>query len=146
MTMLAPPIIVVNPPGERCRNRLFEWVMTACTLGVAVVLLCSPRAIEGSRFFLLTEFGIGQGAMLVYAIVIGSFRATVLYWNGRWRYSYKARAVCSLACAVLWANMALALLMASSAQSFSISVPVFVGLTIGELLSCSRAVSDEGPR
>lgn len=133
-----------SPPGTRCKNRAIEWLMLYAMAGIVLVLLFSPKAIEASRFFLLTEFGITQTAILVYTAAIACVRAMALYWNGLLPGGYLVRAICSVAAAVIWGNMALALAVTSTAEAFSMSVPVFAVLCGGELFSFYRALIDQG--
>ncbi len=142
-TTIQPPIVVpvLNDPGANCRNRLFEWVMTAALMGIAIVLIFVHDALEHSRFWILS-FGFGHLGFLLFAGLAGGGRACALYWNGTWKYGYKVRAVGALAGAAVWLNMAVAL--AASGGPVSISIPVFLSLACGELRSCYRAVVDEG--
>lgn len=143
--LTAPPVVVVNAgPGRRCENRRFEWWMTFSVAGVALVLMVSPRAIEQSRFFMMTEFGLTQPFLLLYAAVVGCVGACALFFNGKLPSGYLIRTLCAGARSVLWGNMALALAANGSIEAFSITVPVLVGLFLGELDAGYRSLVDRG--
>jgi hypothetical protein len=135
------PVVALNEPGAHSRHRMFEWHMTEAMLGVAIVLVFIPNAIEQSRFWLLS-FGFGHLGLLIFAGLFGGVRACALYWNGTWQYGYKVRAACALAGAAVWLNMAVAL--AASGGPLSITIPILLSLAHGEFRSCYRAVVDEG--
>jgi hypothetical protein len=134
---------VISHPGSKCRNRMFEWIMAVNLILIAITLTIAPNSISHSRFWLITEYGIGPVAILFYCLVVGLLRGLTLYWNGTWPvYGPKVRALgCALG-AVVWSQLALALAGASRVDAISIIIPILAGLTVGELCSCYRALID----
>jgi len=137
-------VVVSSGPGPRCKNRRLEWYMTVTVILIAIALSLSPHAIERSRFFLLTEYGIDQRVFLLYTISVGYAGALALFFNGRMPYGYWIRVICAGLRSILWANMALALAATSSIEAFSITVPVLGMLAIAEIDSAYRALVDQG--
>jgi len=137
-----PPLVVpaVSTPGANSRNRLFEWCMAAAMTGMALVMAYDPAALSGSRFWIIST-GIGYALLFSLCSVFGALRLLALYYNGTWHASYKLRAAGALAGAAVWMNMAIALML--SGGPISISIPVYLALSAGELRSCWRAAVDE---
>lgn len=134
----------VNEPGINCSNRVFEWVMTAAMLCIALTLFLSPRSIEASSFRLMLAAGYTQFAAAFFFLIAGGLRICALFANGTLPvYGPLVRAIGALAGAVIWGQMGIALLgMSPITGTISAGVPVYFALVGGELYSCFRAVTD----
>lgn len=130
-----------------CGNRLFEWVMTAAMLGLALEISIWPETIQASafRFILLA---VSTQFLGWFFLVAGAVRIAALVANGSWPvYGPWVRAVASGAAALIWAQMDIALfILIPLNDAPSPGIPVYFALTIGELISCYRALSDAEPR
>ncbi len=124
--------------------RLFEWVVAGIMAAMALGLAVDARAIEVSSFRPILATGIVNQAMINALVAAGAIlRLIGLIANGRWEYSGTFRALGALAGAVLWTTFAWALFgMTQITNSLTPGVYVYIGLTIGELISCYRAVRD----
>jgi hypothetical protein len=142
--MTAIGFFTVNEPGINCSNRVFEWVTTSMMLGIALTLLLSPDAIQNSTFRLMLGVGFSQGAVAFFFVIVGGFRIVALFANGRLPiYGPLVRSFAALAGALIWGQMAIALLgMSHVTGTVSPGVAVYLALVGGELYSCFRAVND----
>lgn len=133
----------MNPPGAQCRNRLFEWVMTVAMIGVAVIMIVSPRSIEVGAFrYTLVLLG-SPLLMTVFFALVGGFRAFALWGNGKLKHGPRLRAAGAVLGALMWAQMALALVfLTGDTGTLSVGIPVYAALSGGEIISCYRAMRD----
>lgn len=138
-------LAMLNPPGYSCSNRLFEWVTTSMMLGSGVVMVLSPTTIESGAFSPLLASGISQAWIATVCLLFGVVRISALVANGIWQpWGPRARAVCAVVAAFLWFQLAAALLVGSGLATGTVSpsVPVYVSLMVGEIISAFRASRD----
>lgn len=130
-----------------CGNRLFEWVMTVAMLGLALEIVIWPATIQASafRFILLV---VSTQFLGWFFLIAGTVRIAALIANGAWPvYGPWMRVATSAAVALIWIEMDAALFMLPPLTfAPSPGIPVYFALTIGELISCYRAISDAGHR
>ncbi len=130
-----------------CRNRLFELVMTLAMLGMAFEIAIWPNAVGASSFRLMllviSPLNIGM-----FFTVFGLLRITALIANGSWPdHGPRLRAMGAGAAALMWGQMCVALVMLIPQNNGipSPGIALYFFLTIGELVSSYRAVSDARP-
>ena len=138
---------MTHPFMGYCRNRLFEWVMTLTMLGIAVEVAIWPAAVGASsfRFMLLV---ISPSNIGMFFLAFGFLRIAALIANGSWpEHGPRMRAMGAGAAALMWGQMFVALLMMAPQNNGipSPGISLFLFLTIGELLSAYRAMSDARP-
>lgn len=128
--------------------RLFEWIATAITLSIGLQVMLIPAAVEQSRFRSLYDF-ITPETLSAYAIAVGLFRMVALIFHGRLAFGSvrtcaAIRAIGALCCAGLWFQMEMALIANNNetGAAYSVGVPVYFWLTMGEFLSIHRAALD----
>lgn len=130
--------------------RLFEWVTTFIMLGMAVTLFISPATIRGGAFRYMLVVGFTPLLLGLFFAIVGGLRVCALVANGRSAvWGPRLRALGAIAGAFIWAWMALALVYVSrDTGTLSLGVFNWVGLTLGEIVSCARAGWDvrAGPR
>jgi len=149
--MISRATVVLNelsrsdPTGRHCRYRVFEWSTTASMLGIAFCATVTPKTIEMGAFRLLMETGLTSGRVTVIFFVVGALRAASLYFSGAWQpWGARCRAFGALVGSVMWLQMTIALvLLTEITGTLSIGIPVYAALTVGEMVSCHRAASDE---
>ena len=131
-----------------CRNRMFEWVMTFAMLGIALEISFWPSSIESGSFRLLLIIISPTGLSLFFG-AFGLLRIAALIANGSWpEHGPRMRAMGAGAASLMWGQMCIALFLITPNQGGvpSAGIPVYFALTIGELLSAYRAISDARPR
>lgn len=149
---------MIAPAGKHSSNRLIEWLLASIMLGIALTIVITPQTISHGafRYILLVPYVTPH----VVAAFFGYFsvvRLVALYLNGQIHpYSAHMRFVGSLAGAISWSLMALALAyLSTTVQTVStgipIGIPVYCGLVVAEIFSCMRAghdlhVSPDGSR
>jgi hypothetical protein len=136
--------MISDLPGAHCRNRLFEWTMTAALLGLGVHLLIWPDAMRASSFRILLS-AVGSDYLTAFYLFVGCFRAAALWLNGNWpRWGPQVRALGALLGAVVWLQMDIALAQLAPAVGIppSPGIPVYSALFLAELYSTYRAASD----
>jgi hypothetical protein len=126
-----------------CRDRLFEWAMTLAMLGLAVEIYIWPDTVGASAFRLMLGI-VTAGHMGVFFLVFGVLRIVALVANGRWPlYGPQLRTAGAGASAFMWGQMCAALLMLAPLKGVpSPGIPIYLALTLGELISAYRAMSD----
>lgn len=132
------------PPGNHCRQRLFEWTASIALIGMAVILIGWPRAINGSKFQFMLDV-VGSFTLMMVYLVVGCFRVIALYLNGNWPvWGAVVRSAGAICGALVWMQMALSLIIAQKAEAGlpPPSVPVYLALVGAELYSAYRAASD----
>jgi len=128
------------------RYRLFEWVTSSTMMTMALILLISPQAATTGDLHVMRGVGLSAPLLAVTFALGGCLRLAALYANGHWPlYGPRCRALGALVGAILWAQMGLALLMwTTSTGQPSVSIALYAGLTVGEMVSCYRAAADAG--
>ncbi len=123
-------------------NRLSEVATAAMMLGLALEIGIWPESIGASAFHrilaVLPETWLGWGFL-----VAGTARLAALCANGSWPfYGPLLRAAGALSGALIWFQMCLALfvLIPETGRPPSPGIPVYLVLTILELLSMYRAL------
>lgn len=126
-----------------CRHRLFEWVMTAAMLGLAIEIAIWPGTIGASAFRYMLQV-VGTQNLGTFFAVAGLLRIAALTANGRWPvYGPRIRAVAAGCGALIWFQMLIALfILAPKSGIPSPGIPVYLALTFGELISAYRAATD----
>lgn len=124
--------------------RLFEWVTTIIMLGMAATIILYPDALAKGAFRYMLVAGFTPLVMGLFLAVVGAVRVVALYLNGRSPlWGPRVRAVGALAGAFIWCWMAVALAYLTNDTGFpSIGIFNWIGLTLGEIVSCARAGSD----
>lgn len=124
--------------------RLFEWMTSLMMLGISVTIVLSPATVSRGGFALVENVGLTPSVLGLLFTIGGALRFVALYANGHWPVvGPRLRAFCALGGALVWAQMLVALLKWSCGDGYiSLGVPVYLFLTIGELLSCWRAATD----
>ena len=130
-----------------CRNRLFEWVMALTMLGMAFEIAIWPQAVAASSYRLMliviNPLNIGM-----FFMAFGLLRVAALIANGSWpEHGPRLRAMGAGAAALMWGQMGIALLLGIPQNNGipSPGISLFLFLTLGELLSAYRAISDARP-
>ena len=138
---------MTHPFMSYSRNRLFEWVMTLTMLGMAVEIGFWPRVVQASSFRLMLDV-INPLNIGMFFMAFGLLRIAALIANGSWpEHGPRMRAMGAGAAAMMWGQMDIALLLIAP-QNDGIPSPgisLFFCMTIGELLSAYRAMSDARP-
>lgn len=130
---------IVDPSGPHSSHRLFEWDMALILFLIGVILLFWPNSIASSRF---SAFVIHQPTLTILCLAVSIGRGVVLFMNGRFgSYSAKFRAIASFLSALIWSQLAIALIL-SGGENPSIGIAVYGGLAVGELRSIWRAARD----
>jgi hypothetical protein len=126
-----------------CRHRLFEWVMTGIMLGLALEIAIWPNTIGASAFYYMLRV-IGSTNLNMFFAVAGLLRVAALIANGTWPVvGPRIRACSAGAASIIWFQMVIALLLVAPVNGVpSPGIPVYLALTIGELLSAYRAATD----
>lgn len=126
------------------QSRLAEWMCAAMLLGIGFVISHDPRADLGS-LFVFNNIGIPPHFLGLLCTLMGALRIAALIINGfSARLGPMARAIGSAAGALLWSQMGIALAVwtGEGAHGVPIAVPIYICLTVGELISCYRASND----
>lgn len=122
---------------------LSEWSTTAMMLGIAACIFITPRTIEMGSFRFMQEIGIGPSSAFLIFASAGILRIIALYANGRWPHGTTARVVSGSVGAFMWFQMAWALmLLTRETGTLSVGIPVYLCLTVSEVISCYRVAFD----
>lgn len=134
--------------GPFCANRLFEWIAATIMLGIALALAFPGDSLARGPFAVLAGLGLTEKTMLLFFSVVGVLRVFALCANGRIPlYGPRVRAFGSLLGALIWFQIAVVFGVESlHGGVMSLVVPLYAGLTLGELVSCYRATYDAGRR
>ena len=130
-----------------CRNRMFEWVMTLAMLGIAFEIAVWPSSIASGSFRLLLVV-ISPAELALFFGTFGLLRIAALIANGSWpEHGPRMRAMGAGAAALMWGQMCIALMLLTPNLGGvpSAGIPVYFSLTVGELISAYRAISDARP-
>jgi len=124
-------------------GRLFEWVMAAAMVLLAIETFAWPRTLEASAFYWLTA-AMPAAFIAWFLLIFGMLRCAALIANGRSKiYGPRARAIGALAGAAMWAQFDLALLASFTVKGPpSPGIPFWFTFTLAELYSAYRAASD----
>jgi hypothetical protein len=129
---------------DRFRDRLFEWIMTAAMLGLAIQIAAWPSTIGSSSLRFILHF-ISAENIAIFFLAFGLMRIAALIANGSWpEHGPRLRAMGAGASALMWGQMCAApITLAAAADSVpSPDIPIFLMLTVGELISAYRATAD----
>lgn len=108
-------------------------------LGIAVILTIDPASVPHNDGFWTID--LSAGTLRTLFAIGAAIRMLALYANGHWPiYGPRMRAACALFGAVVWAEMAAALVV--DRGHLSVDVATYTALTIGELYSSYRAAGD----
>lgn len=129
-------------------NRLTELTSACMMIGLAVLIAFSPGSIGASAFRLLLN--VLTPAWLGWGFAIAGFaRLVALIANGHWKFwGPILRASGAFAGALIWCQMciALMLLIPHAGSPPSPGIPVYLVLTLVELVSIYRALVPLVPR
>ena len=133
-----------NPPGQRCRNRVAEWLCTGIMLLAGAGMSVFDPGIGTSAFRRVLETGVTQTHIYLYVVIVGPMRAIALFANSKWPvYGPWVRALGALAGALLWSQLAMALIgVGEFTGTLTLGVYVYIGLAVGEIYSLGRALAD----
>lgn len=123
------------------KNRLFDLIMALAMIGLSAWILRWPGTLDASAFRYLS-LSIDSSNVRSFLLVGGMLRIGALIANGHLPpYGSLCRALGALIGAVIWALMAFSLwiLHNETGSVPSPGVPVYLALTLGELLSFYRA-------
>jgi len=124
-------------------SRLFELATTIMMLGIGLFVVLWPRSIEAGAFRYLLTVVSAETIVGVY-VTIGVARIAALIANGHWKfYGPVIRAAGALVGAVVWAQMAAALVLLFEVNGTppSVGIPVYSVLAFFELISMYRALA-----
>lgn len=136
-----PPI---DLPGYRCRNRMFEWSMTAAMIMLGVQLLIWPGSLGFSHFAPILDV-MSPFTIAIFCLFFGALRAVALWRNGTWpKWGPTFRALGAIAGAVILISIDVALIRQSLEVNRppSPGVPFYTVFFVGELRSVRRAKAD----
>jgi hypothetical protein len=124
-------------------NRLFEWGMAFAMLALALQIFVWPRTLAASAFRYLS-YAISEEHIGLFFLTVALARGAALVINGRSSvYGPRVRALGALAGAIIWAQMDLALFaLLQEAVVPSPGIPIYLSLTVCEMISCYRAATD----
>lgn len=127
------------------RDRLFEWIMALIMIGLAALMFVWPNAVQASDFRIILTIVSAENMALFFA-VFGLLRAAALIANGSWPvHGPRLRAMGAGSGALMWMQMTVALVLFAPFNEGvpSPGIPVYFALTIGEIVSAYRAMTDE---
>lgn len=124
--------------------RLFEWVTTFIMLGMSATILASPLTIQTGAFRYMLAIGFTPTLLGLFFAIVGGVRIVALVLNGHSRvWGPRLRALGALLGALIWAWMGIALVvLTKDTGTLSLGIFNWIGLTLGEIVSCARAGSD----
>jgi hypothetical protein len=124
-------------------NRLFEWGMVFAMLLLALEIFLWPDTMSESAFKYLSAT-VSPGNLGLFFLVVGVARGIALIINGRSHlYGPRVRAIGALGGAIIWAEMVWALLMLLTETNVpSPGIPIYLSLTVCEMISSYRAATD----
>ncbi len=124
------------------RDRLFEWVTAGMMIGFAITIALWPDTIQASSFRYILRV-ISAESMGVFFTVFGVMRFSALIANGSWPiYGPRFRTIGAGAGALMWGQLSASLIYLSPPHPPSPGIPVYILLTVGELISAYRVMSD----
>ena len=117
--------------------------MAAALFGMGLTLLSSPGAIHASKFHFMLDL-ISPFVLMFFYFIVGGVRLSALWINSDWPSgSSLMRSAGAIGGAMVWAQMAMSLLISQSAAStLPPSIPLYSSLVAAELYSAYRAASD----
>lgn len=121
--------------------------MTLSMLGMAIEIGIWPRAVQASSFRLMLDI-IDPLNVGMFFMAFGLLRIAALIANGSWpEHGPRMRAMGAGAAAMMWGQMGIALILLTSQRDGvpSPGISLYFFMTIGELLSAYRAMSDARP-
>lgn len=127
-----------------CRQRLFEWAMTCAMLFLALECAIWPGTIGASAFRYMLHV-IGPTNISLFFFAAGTLRIAALVANGSWPvYGPLMRAAGAGMAALIWFQMDIALFLLAPHNNGipSPGIPVYFAITIGEIVSAYRAMTD----
>lgn len=127
------------------QRRTFEFSVSVMMLGISALLIVSPESLSQNSFQYMMRIGLDAVTIPVLFSVASAFRIAALSANGNWPvWGPRLRATGAIIGAIIWSQMAFGLLLFSSVNNRPLSTgfPVYLMLTLGELLSLRRAGRD----
>lgn len=124
-------------------QRLFEWVMAFAVLFFGVEIFLFPVSIESSAFHYILRV-INAEFLASFYLLIGGVRVAALVINGRWpKWGPVLRSACAGGAVILWSQMCAALALRLPYGPPSPGIPIYLAMTLGEILACYRAMTDQ---
>jgi hypothetical protein len=126
------------------RDRLFEWIMSVAMFAIGIQMMMWPDTIRASAFRHVLRI-VDSGHLGLFFLFFGAMRMMALMANGNWpKYGPRLRAIGAGAAAMLWGQLCISLVLLFPFNSGvpSPGIPVYLALTMGELISAYRALSD----
>lgn len=136
--------MMASPPGQYCKNRLFEWAMASALFLTGVELVIWPDAIARSKLHFMLDV-VGTSSFTAYYLFFGMLRHTALFLNsGGKPWTAYVRAIGALAGTFAWFQMAASLIISQIALQAppSPTVPLLLCLVAVEIYATFRAVDD----
>jgi hypothetical protein len=130
--------------GERCKNRIVEWVTTVMLLNFGLTTFVSPDTLMDGSFRYMVALGFSPTTFAWGCGLVGVVRACALYYNGYGLpWSARVRALTAIFGAVLFALMGLSLVyLTRDTATLSLGAGTHFTLAAAELYSCLRAGAD----
>jgi hypothetical protein len=122
--------------------------MTLAMILIALEIAVWPNTLAAGSFRLMLVI-ITPASLALFFGAFGLLRVAALIANGGWpEHGPRMRAMGAGAAALMWAQMCIALILITPHLNGtpSAGISVYFALTIGELVSAYRAISDARPR
>jgi hypothetical protein len=138
------PVHISVSHAPYCAPRLFEWMTASMMIGISLTTAFDPQSVSRGGFHGLYELGFSAPLLATFFMLAGCVRVAGLFANGMWPViGPRFRAAGALAGSFIWLQMLYSLTVWSMKQGyFSLGVPVYACLSVGEFISCWRAASD----
>jgi hypothetical protein len=133
-----------DPSGDKCRNRVVEWLTTLMLINFGLTTVLSPDTLIAGSFRYMTALHITPGMFAFACIAAGLARFFALYFNGYGLpWSARVRALTAVFGALVFSIMGLSLVfLTKDTGTLSLGAGTHFLLAAAELYSCLRAGSD----
>ena len=119
---------------------MFEWIMALALAGLGTQLMLWPGSLLHSRFSTVTYLMTSETLMMVCMCTVFS-RLLILFKNGALKqFGGPLRGASAFIGGLVWLQMVIALMNTGPVPSPTI--PVYLALVIGEMISVFRAGRD----
>lgn len=138
------PHFQVGPLRLILSDRMMEYFAALVMIGDAIML--SIPGTVGGTFEAMRHLGLPDSAFIMFFSIFGTVRILALLANGNIpTYGPRARSICALASAPVWALMGMSQISAWMATGHAtLALPIYTLLTLADILSASRATFDVG--
>jgi hypothetical protein len=126
---------------SHARYRMYEWLTSGIMVGIGFLLTLPGKPV--GTIEVLNKFA-SINFISTFFVAFGLLRMWALWSNGRWPYyGPLVRGIGALAGGFVWAQLALAQALTMIATgTVSAALPIYIGLTAGEIISTYRAAID----